>query len=355
MAAGNGQLPWGDATGSLCILKSGRGFFRMPAVVMKFRFIAVGALLATGLAARAELVSGVSIVVNDDVITRGEIMEKVTPRLQVLYSLYGNDQQRFDEERRKVYEQQVEELVERKLILHEFTASGYATNVLEAFIDDQIKKNIQKEFYGDRARLIKTLQAEGMTYEMYRRQEREKFIVNYMGYQNVDAPKKILISPLKIEKYYKDHQEDFKVDDQVKVRMIVINQPPEGSPGEAKRTADEILDKINSGVPFAEMAAVYSSGSKRAQGGDRGWVDRSYFKSELAQVAFSLKAGQHSSVIELPEACYILMVEEVRPAHVKPLAEARSDIERTLKTQERERLRKQWIERLKTKSFIQYY
>jgi hypothetical protein len=49
------------------------------------------------------------------------------------------------------------------------------------------------------------------------------------------------------------------------------------------------------------------------------------------------------------------MVEEVRPAHVKPLAEARSDIERTLKTQERERLRKQWIERLKTKSFIQYY
>ena len=327
----------------------------MLPIVKHFYFIAVGAFLVFGLPARAELVSGVSIVVNDEVITRGEIMDQVAPKIQMLYSLYGIDQKRFDEEKGKVYDQQVEELVQRKLILHEFTASGYVTNVLEAFIDDQIKKNIQREYYGDRARLIKTLQAEGMTYEMYRRRERENFIVNYMGYQNVDEPKKILISPLKIEQFYKEHQDAFKVDDQVKLRMIVINQPADGSPGEAKRTADEVLAKIDSGVPFEEMAGIYSSGSKRAEGGERGWVDRSFFKPELARIAFSLKAGQHSGVIELPEGCYILMVEEVRPAHVKSLAEVRSDIERTLKTEEKSRLRKQWIERLKNKSFIQYY
>jgi len=327
----------------------------MLRIVKNFCFIAVGAFLAFGLAAQAELVSGVSIVVNDDVITRGEIMDMVAPKVQMLYSLYANDEQRFEEEKRKVYDQQVEELVQRKLILHEFTASGYVTNMLESFIDDQIKKNIQRDYYGDRARLIKTLQAEGLTYEMYRRRERETFIVNYMAFQNVDAPKKTLISPLKIEQYYKDHQDAFKVDDQVKLRMIVINQPADGSPGEAKRIAGEVLAKIDSGVPFGEMAGIYSSGSKRTEGGEYGWHDRSFFKPELAQVAFSLKAGQHSGVIDLPEACYILMVEEVRPAHVSSLTEVRSDIERTLRTGERERLRKQWIERLEKKSFIHYY
>jgi parvulin-like peptidyl-prolyl isomerase len=327
----------------------------MARIVKKICFIAIGACMAFGLAARATVVSGVSIVVNNDVITRGEIMDKVAPKLQMLYSMYANDEARFEEEKRKVYDQQVEELVERKLIMHEFTTGGYMTNVLESFIDDQIKKNIQREYYGDRARLIKTLQAQGMTYEMYRRQERENFIVNYMGYQNVDAPKKILISPLKIEQFYKDHQDAFKVDDQVKVRIIVINQPSDGSPGEAKKTADEVLAKINSGVPFEEMAAVYTSGSKRSEGGERGWVERSFFKSELAQVAFSLKAGQHSGVIELPEACYILLVEDVRPSHIKSLAESRAEIERTLKTRERDRLHKQWIERLRIKSFVQYY
>jgi peptidyl-prolyl cis-trans isomerase D len=145
------------------------------------------------------------------------------------------------------------------------------------------------------------------------------------------------------------------VDDQVKLRMIVINQPADGSPGEAKKVASEILAKIDGGVSFEEMASVYSSGSKRAEGGERGWVERSFFKPDLAQIAFSLKASQHSGVIELPEACYILLVEDVRAAHVKSLAEVRSDIERTLRTGERARLRKQWVERLRTKSFIQFY
>jgi peptidyl-prolyl cis-trans isomerase D len=96
-------------------------------------------------------------------------------------------------------------------------------------------------------------------------------------------------------------------------------------------------------------------GQFRFEKGERGWVDRTYFKPELAQIAFSLKAGQHSGVIELPEACYILLVEDVRSAHVKSLAEVRADIERTLKSEEKSRLRKQWIERLISKSFIRYY
>jgi parvulin-like peptidyl-prolyl isomerase len=324
-------------------------------MMKQFRFISIGAIMVSGLAVQAGLVSGVSIVVDGDVITYGEIADDVAPRIQMLSSLYANDQERFEEEARKVRDQQIEELVERKLILHEFNSSTYQTNVLEAFIDDSIKKVIQKEYYGDRSRLIRTLQAQGKTYEMFRREQRENFIVNYMGWQNVDAPKKTLISPLKIEEYYKDHQDAFKVDDQVKLRMIVIEQSADDPPGEAKKTADEVLAKINNGVPFEEMASVYSSGSKRAEGGERGWVDRSYFKPELAQAAFSLKPGQHSGVIDLPEACYILQVEDVRLAHVKPLADVRTDIDRILKNQERETLRKQWIDRLKSKYFIEYY
>jgi parvulin-like peptidyl-prolyl isomerase len=176
-----------------------------------------------------------------------------------------------------------------------------------------------------------------------------------MIYQNNSNLRKILISPLKIEQYYSGHEDEFKVDDQVHLRMIVVNQQADSAPGMARRVAEEILAKIDSGVPFAEMAGVYSSGVQRAEGGDRGWVERSYFKPELAKEAFALKPSQHSGVIELPEACYLMMVEDVRPAHVRPLTEVRDDIERTLKSVESLRLRKEWIERLKRKSFIEYY
>lgn len=321
----------------------------------QFCFVLIGAALAFGSVARAALVSGISVVVNEDVITYGEIADKVERPMAMIASLYASDRMRFEDEARKVRDQQIEDLVERQLIIHDFTSSGYATNVLESFIDDQINKTIQKEYYGDRARLIKTLQAQGLTFEMYRKQQRENFIVGYMSYQNLDENKKILISPLKIEQYYNAHLAEFKVEDQVKLRMIAINQPEDAAPGTARRTAQEVLEKINNGVPFAEMAMERSQDSYTKEGGERGWVARKDLKSELADTAFALKPGQHSGIVELPEACYIMLVEDIRSAHVSPLKEVRDEIERTLKSEEKTRLHRRWIERLKKKSFINYY
>lgn len=320
---------------------------------MKLSFVMAAGSFLFALAAHCELVTGIGVVVDDAVITRAEIQDGVDRGAETAARVYANDRAAYREEINKITDQQIENLVERKLILHEFETAAYATNLVEALVDDRIRDRIQKEFYGDHARLIKTLEAEGITYETFRRQEREKLIIEYENYQNSSNPKKILISPLKIERFYADHRNDFKVDDQVHLYMIVIKS--QAAAGNAHKMAGEILAKIDSGVPFEEMASLYSSGSQHSQGGDRGWVDRDYFRAELANAAFSLKAGQHSGIIDLPDASYLLMVKEVRPAHVRPLGEVRGDIERALTAKENTRLRDLWIQRLKRKSYVQYY
>ena len=78
-------------------------------------------------------------------------------------------------------------------------------------------------------------------------------------------------------------------------------------------------------------------------------------RKDLADVAFSLKPGEKSGVIETPEACYLMLVEDRRPAHIKPLNDVREDIEKTLLAQERDRLQNQWNERLKKKTFVRYF
>jgi parvulin-like peptidyl-prolyl isomerase len=103
------------------------------------------------------------------------------------------------------------------------------------------------------------------------------------------------------------------------------------------------------------MAATYSDGSQQHQGGDWGWVERSVLRPELAAVAAGLKAGEVSDVIETPESDYIMLVEQIRPAHVRPLGEIRDDIEKTLRAQEQARLEKNWIESLKKKTFIRLF
>jgi parvulin-like peptidyl-prolyl isomerase len=306
--------------------------------------------------ARAEMVSAVSVAVADSVITYSDIYEALAPRAQMARQVYAGDPQRFEQEINKLREQEVQLQVENKLILHDFTSSGYVTNVLEALIDDRIRDEIQQRYGSDRARFIKTLYAEGMTFESYRRRERENFIIGYMKHQNGSDLNKILISPLKIQEYYNDHQDTYKVGDQVKLRMIVVGQGADKPAGAAKQLADEVLAKINAGTSFEQMAKeINSSESQRAEGGSRGWVDRGELRAELDRVAFSLKAGEHSGVLELPEASYLLQVEDVRPAHVKSLTEVRDEVERALKAQESLRLYRKWIHRLEKKTYIWYY
>jgi parvulin-like peptidyl-prolyl isomerase len=164
----------------------------------------------------------------------------------------------------------------------------------------------------------------------------------------------LIISPHKVEVYYEQHQADFKVDDQVKLRMIVINKPKEGA-DTMKELAQEVLHKLEAGAPFAEMAALYSDAAQRTQGGDWGWRDRTVLRKELADVAFMLNPGQRSGVIETSEAYWIMLVEEKHVARTRPLSEVRDDIEKTLLVQERARLQQQWINRLKEKSFVRYF
>jgi parvulin-like peptidyl-prolyl isomerase len=218
-------------------------------------------------------------------------------------------------------------------------------------IDDYVQQRIRSR-YGNRATLTKSLQADGITFEKFRKQIRDQFIVEQMRLKNVaDA---VMISPHKIEVYYVTHTNDFKVEEQVKLRMIILNKTP-AEPDQARKIADEILAKLNEGASFSEMASVYSQDSKRAQGGDWDWVERSVLRKDLADVAFNLKPGEKSGVIETPEACYLMLVEDRRPAHIKPLNDVREDIEKTLLAQERDRLQNQWNERLKKKTFVRYF
>ena len=125
------------------------------------------------------------------------------------------------------------------------------------------------------------------------------------------------------------------------------------SDANAKELAQEILQRLKEGATFVEMSSIYSQGSQRNQQGE--WYERSALRRELAESAFSLKTGQCSDVIETSDACYLVYVEEASTSHFKTLGEVRDVIEKNLLSDERNRIEKQWIDRLKKKTFVQYF
>ena len=307
------------------------------------------AVLCLSLPLRAELADGVKAIVNDTVITYAQVEEFTAPAEEVLRREYTAQPEVFQQKLAEALDNSLELLVERQLILHEFEAKY--TKLPDSVVDELVQDRIREQF-GDRVTAMKSLQAQGMTYEQFRQDVREQFIESQL--RNMNVSREIVISPYKVETYYLAHQDDFKVEDEIKLRMIVLNKTSDDDTNTSV-LAREILSQIKEGASFQQMASVYSQGSQRKQGGDWDWVGRSVLRKELADVAFTLKPGQVSDVIDTPGACYLMLVEQTRPAHVRPLGEVRDDIEKNLRTQEQARVQKQWIDSLKKKTFIRYF
>lgn len=346
---------------------------------------------------RAGLPNGVAAVVNDSIITFQEVEDHVAVPLDALKRTHANNFSHYNQKRIETMNSGLEDLVVKQLILDDFKAGGIP--VPDSLIEDEIRDRIRKRF-GDRVTLTKTLQAQGITYETFRQRVADDMVLQYMRQKNVSQA--VVISPKKIELYYTNNLSKFRLEDQVKLRMIVLNSASSGSPEETKKLAREIIAKLDEGAAFPEMATIYSEGSQRAEGGDWGWRERSYLRRGLSDIAFNLNPGQRSALVGLGKAeddgymiylydkagqlavlrkysaketlveekkltseeatnpgevseFYMMLVEDKRLAHVRPLEQVRDEIEKELIVQERGRLQKQWVERLRAKAFVRYF
>lgn len=315
------------------------------------RVILLALIASVGLATplRAELVNGVKAVVHTSVITWGEVESDLSILADEYIRQYGRQPELLQQKVDAARKESLTQSIERQLILRDFVAAGY--NLPESVIDEVVQREIKSTFV-DRATLSKTLQARGITYEKWRQQARDRFLVSQLRMKNIYQ--ETIISPYKIETYYNEHKNEYQVEDQVRLRMIMLNKTDDDA--EVTRgLANEILSKLKTGAAFSEMATIYSQGVQRNQGGDWGWAERKALRSELAEVAFKLKPGELSDVIETPQALFIMLVEDQRTKHNKPIAEVREEIEQALLKLERDRLQKKYVEKLRKKTFVRQF
>lgn len=308
-------------------------------------------LAGAALAAEPQVVNGLLAIVDREVITYKDMMQYIEPAVQTLMRAYGNQPEVLRQRLQEAQREGLEQLIERKLILNEFERSGF--NLPETLIDDRVKARLRERFGGDRAAMTKTLNSQGMTYEVYRRQIREEFIVSAMRAKHLGAD--IIISPHRIEQYYAQNLDKFKIKDQVRFRAISLKGAPQRSSEAAQKLGAEILVKLREGTEFGELASVYSEDEYRSQGGFRGEKERHELRAELAEVLFALQPGQFSDVVPIGDSYWILLVEDLKKNFVKTLPEVREEIAATLQAEEQARVSKEWIDRLKAKSFVRYF
>ena len=162
--------------------------------------------------------------------------------------------------------------------------------------------------------------------------------IQYIAFTDSNLPQAApQVTDAEIQQYYNQHLKDYQVDDQVKVRHILIkvdgNDPKADAAAKAK--AQDVLDQLHHGGNFADLAKKYSDdpGSKE-QGGELGFLKHGATVPEFDKAAFSLQPGQTSGLVRSKYGYHIIQVEEKQTAHTRPLSEVKGSIQATLTRQQ---------------------
>jgi peptidyl-prolyl cis-trans isomerase D len=170
----------------------------------------------------------------------------------------------------------------------------------------------------------------------------EKRQIKYVVVDSAKIAANTTVTDQDLQSYYNQHREEFRTSDQVKVSHILIKTPLP-APGakeddkaiaDSRAKAEDVLKQVKAGGDFAKLAEKYSDDPGSAKsGGELGWIGRGRTVPEFEKAAFSLGQGQTSDLVKSSYGFHIIRVEDKQEAHLKTLAEVKSEIEEKVKQQ----------------------
>jgi peptidyl-prolyl cis-trans isomerase SurA len=296
-------------------------------------------------------VNGIAAIAEDKIITVDDVRREITPLLPQIRREATNEQE-FNQKLLALEDNAIQNLIDRVLIIKDFQKDD-KKHVPVSFIDNQIADQLTDEFDNDRSKFLAYLRARGTTMRDYRKEVEEDIIYNYMMHQQHKSQS--VVSPVRIEQFYKENKDKFYQDDSVHLRLIQLSRAPGESDGALIGKADAILLRLRSGEKFEDLAREYSADSRRAKGGDWGWQKRSDLKPEFSEPLFAVKKGECSDPVVTPEGCFLLYADDRKYAGIQPLDDVRDQIERILVQQMGRESGDRWLERLRRNGYVKHF
>ncbi|MDA7575522.1 MAG: peptidylprolyl isomerase [SAR86 cluster bacterium] len=256
-------------------------------------YITLSILLALPLSAKIEILDRVAIIVGEGVVLESQVN-----------NMLANIEKRYQEQgapmppQEALLEQVQERLIIEELQLQMGRQAGIRVGDGEL---NQAFENIAQTNGLSLEEFIKTLEAEGESYEELRSQVRKEMIIQRV--QRGKVGRAVDITEQELDGFLATEGAVKELSPELFVRQILVSD---------QNKADSLLIKINNGEDFADLARKNSKSSNASSGGEMGWRNLADLPSLFAGALKNKKKGYISQPLKSGSGFYILKLEDKR-------------------------------------------
>lgn len=327
-------------------------------MIQRFRLLSFAACLCAISALPAQendrsisrLGNSIAAIAEGKIITLEEIrteLQPILPQLRLESKTPEEFNQRLEEMSRQILQNRIDRIIIVK------AAKDKGLIIPQSYIEQEYNSVIASDFDGDRGKFIRYLKQRGETPREYRRQIYERVAVSVMRQQNRKSETEV--SPERIQDFYLKNKARFYQEEAMRLRQIILTPAAGQIPADLASTTTEIMQALDAGSNFGDLARQHSTDSRSRNGGDWGWIKKADIRQELSTPAFALQPGNYSQPITLGTTTFILYCEEKREECIQPLSLVRDVIENILSSEIARENQERWLQDLREKAYIKYF
>ncbi|WP_404381567.1 peptidylprolyl isomerase [Caenispirillum salinarum] len=130
------------------------------------------------------------------------------------------------------------------------------------------------------------------------------------------------LTDARIQEAYEQFKQQTPEEPEVNARHILV---------ETEEKAQELIDKLEGGADFAELAKQESTGPSGPKGGELGWFKKGDMVEPFAAAAFAMEPGAVSeSPVQTQFGWHVIKVEDRRTAEAPPLEQVEGQLRQQL-------------------------
>ena len=222
------------------------------------------------------------------------------------------------QQRAQLVQSVVERRVDDLMILEAARQAGVTVSPADVAGAVESQVNRVQQNFGSEAAFQQALAQSGRSLEQYRQTLTQQYvdqtmIQRYMSLrvQDMGAPP---VSEDELRAYFEQNRERLGTRPATLSfhQVIIKPEPADSAKSAARREAEGVLAELRGGAKFDDLARRHSDDPSAPQGGDLGWFRQGQMVRNFELVAFSLRPGETSGIVETEFGYHIIKLEKVR-------------------------------------------